>query len=258
MKKINKNSGGKTMGEHVWDNKLYKKGSRGMRVKIIQEWLCINGYNVFIDRDFGPATEYAVEQFQSREGLTVDGVVGKNTYERLVLPIKNALEPISTDERTLGELIVEYARQHLNQHPVEIGGQNKGPWVRLYMNGNEGTEWPWCAGFVSFILKQTCRQMNISLPINTSVSCDFLAASAKEKGLFMRESDVTDIAQITPGSFFLNRRTSTDWVHTGIVTRAEENVYHTIEGNTNDEGSREGYEVCERVRGYKKKDFIII
>jgi hypothetical protein len=47
-------------------------------------------------------------------------------------------------------------------------------------------------------------------------------------------------------------------VHTGIVLEANNDFYHTIEGNTNDEGSREGYEVCKRIRGYKKKDFILI
>lgn len=36
--------------------------------------------------------------------------------------------------------------------------------------------------------------------------------------------------------------------HTGIVELVEGENIHTIEGNSNDEGSREGYEVCRRVR----------
>jgi hypothetical protein len=32
----------------------------------------------------------------------------------------------------------------------------------------------------------------------------------------------------------------------------------TIEGNTNDEGSREGHEVCARTRGYDGEDFVLI
>jgi hypothetical protein len=47
-------------------------------------------------------------------------------------------------------------------------------------------------------------------------------------------------------------------VHTGIVLKAAQNVFLTIEGNTNDDGGREGYEVCRRIRGYEAKDFIII
>lgn len=41
--------------------------------------------------------------------------------------------------------------------------------------------------------------------------------------------------------------------HTGIVERVEGNILHTIEGNTNDSGSREGYEVCRKTRDKKSK-----
>lgn len=40
--------------------------------------------------------------------------------------------------------------------------------------------------------------------------------------------------------------------HTGIVEAVIDGQLHTIEGNTNDTGSREGYEVCRRVRDPKK------
>lgn len=36
--------------------------------------------------------------------------------------------------------------------------------------------------------------------------------------------------------------------HTGFVESVEGELIHTIEGNTNDTGSREGYEVCRRKR----------
>jgi hypothetical protein len=36
--------------------------------------------------------------------------------------------------------------------------------------------------------------------------------------------------------------------HTGFVESVEGDKIHTIEGNTNDEGTREGYEVCRRIR----------
>lgn len=36
--------------------------------------------------------------------------------------------------------------------------------------------------------------------------------------------------------------------HTGFVEKVEGGLIHTIEGNTNDTGSREGYEVCRRIR----------
>ena len=36
--------------------------------------------------------------------------------------------------------------------------------------------------------------------------------------------------------------------HAGIIESIEGKVLHTIEGNTNDEGIREGYEVCRKQR----------
>ena len=151
-----------------------------------------------------------------------------------------ALRELPADD-SLGNMVVAYALQHLQSSPREIGGQNKGPWVRLYMNGNEGQQWPWCAGFVSFILRQACKTMGESLPIQTSFSCDSLAHSAKSRGRFLPGRGL-DRSLIKPGMLFLNRRTATDWVHTGIVVKAEAEVFMTIEGNTNDEGSREGYD----------------
>ncbi len=239
-------------------DKIYKKGSRGKKVKLIQEWLCLQGFGLKIDGDFGAATDYAIREFQKREGLKVDGIVGNNTFTKLIKPMKDALKEISKGNKSLGQMVVAYAKQHLKQHPREIGGQNKGPWVRLYMKGYEGEAWPWCAGFASFILNQACDTLDVSLPLKTSFSCDILASGAKGKGIFLKGSTVSNRKKITPGSLFLERRTSTDWTHTGIVVDAEDTVFLTMEGNTNDEGSREGYEVCSRIRGYTNKDFILI
>lgn len=245
------------MGELDLD-RPHARGDRGSAVKIIQEWLSLGGHQLRVDGDFGPATEAAVRDFQSAAGLAADGVVGEETYAKLVAPMRAALAPIAPDGRSLGALAVEYARQHLRQHPREIGGQNRGPWVRRYMNGHEGEAWPWCAGFVCFVLRQACDALGEEMPIEASFSVDSLAASAMRHERFHAEPPPTRRGEITPGSVFLVRRTPTDWEHTGLVLAAEREVFRTIEGNTNDEGSREGYEVCARVRGYNSKDFILI
>src|SRR4030042_6571915 len=229
-------------------DKDYNKGMKGKKVRLIQKWLCLHGYWIVIDGDFGDATDAAVRKFQQEKNLQVDGIVGKKTFEKLVKPMTDALQDISPVNNALGQLIVAYTKQHLAQYPREVGGQNKGPWVRLYMEGNEGRDWPWCAGFVSFIIKQACSSLDIPLPLQTSVSCDSLAASAKEQGIFLKESEVKKKKAISPGSLFLVRRTPTDWVHTGIVLSAEDTIFYTIEGNTNDAGAREG---CEGCRGQR-------
>lgn len=239
-------------------DKNYKRGSSGPKVKLIQEWLCLRGHNVLIDGDFGPATERAVRRFQQANGLTVDGVVGPQTFGVLVKPMTDALNPIPPGNRTLGQMVVAYAEQHLAQHPREVGGENRGPWVRLYMKGSEGKGAPWCAGFACFMLESACKSLSVPQPIPSSVSSSQLAAEAKQRGIFRKGSTLTDKSAITPGSFFLVTGGPTGWKHTGIVHEAESEVLNTIEGNTNDEGSSEGYEVCRRTRGYPGIDFIII
>ena len=170
--------------------------------------------------------------------------------------MQTVLEPIKP-KATLRQTVVAYAKRHLKQHPREVGGQNRGPWVRLYMKGHEGNDYPWCAGFVSFVLKQACVAHGISLPVVQTFSCDSLAASGKQNACFVGESKV-NTESVLAGDIFLCRRTATDWTHTGIVLEVDDQTFDTIEGNTNDEGSREGYEVCQRTRAYKRKDFIAL
>lgn len=239
-------------------DKKYGLGDHGRTVRIIQEWLCLQGFLVTIDGDFGPATARAVRLFQQDYGLTSTGEVNDAVFTRLQRPLVNAMRDIEAAPGVtdFNALLIAYAQQHLRQHPREVGGQNQGPWVRFYMEEHEGADWPWCAGFAMTVLKQTCRSLGVALPFEPSISCDELAKRATSAGLFVSELDA-QLHGLPAGSLFLVRKSAADWTHVGIVTHAVEDAFDTIEGNTNDEGSREGYEVCARTRGFKDKDFIV-
>ena len=240
-------------------DRSYKKGDAGPYVKLIQEWLCLRGINLVIDGDFGSATDSAVRKFQLVSTLSVDGRVGPITYSKLIEPLTTAMKPQAANGRSLNEMVAAYAQQQLKQNPREVGGQNKGPWVRYYMRGNEGSEWPWCAGFISTLVIQACKSIRAVLPFILSDSCIELAKNAKKKNLFLSEAKVSSAKSLLkPGYIFLNRKSPDQWTHTGIVIAVEKSIFHTIEGNTNDEGSAEGYEVCQRIRSYDGKDFIKI
>jgi hypothetical protein len=239
-----------------------KRGDQGDKVKNVQEWLSLNGKGVGVDGDFGAATEKAVIRFQRSKGLDDDGVVGKKTFPELIAPMMSALQIIPSENKTFNQLVTVYAKQHLKTMPLEIGGQNCGPWVRLYTRGYEGEDYPWCAGFVSFIMRQAADTLAVPPPLKYTLSCDDLAAQAKGKGIFIRENDIVTGAvkksDLMTGYIFLVRKTGTDWTHTGLVTKFDEETFQTIEGNTNDSGDREGYEVCARTRSYGNRDFIKI
>lgn len=236
-----------------------RRGSEGKDVKRVQEWLSLHGFSVQMDGQFGPATDAAVRGFQRAHELTADGVVTEALFGTLVAPMQAAVALIAPARgEDLGALTVRYARQHLMQHPREVGGDNRGPWVRLYMKGRDGRQWRWCAGFVSYCLKQAADTLGQKLPVKQTFSCDVLAESARQGGRLL-DGDAAGVqAELAPGDLFLIRRSRSDWRHVGIITRLAEETFSTIEGNTNDLGSENGNEVLARTRSYKGRDFVRI
>lgn len=62
---------------------IYKVGSKGSKVKDIQDKLISYGYSVTDDGKFGVATDWAVRDFQYRHNLDMDGSVSDNTMKFL-------------------------------------------------------------------------------------------------------------------------------------------------------------------------------
>ena len=60
--------------------KTLKIGSKGSNVVKLQNLLKLHGYNIIVDGDFGSKTENFVEDFQDRNNLNSDGIVGKLTW----------------------------------------------------------------------------------------------------------------------------------------------------------------------------------
>ncbi len=59
-------------------------GSTGEDVEYLQKWLNAAGFgSLVVDGIFGVATEEAVKKFQKYYGLTVDGIVGPQTWATL-------------------------------------------------------------------------------------------------------------------------------------------------------------------------------
>jgi hypothetical protein len=237
----------------------YRQGNSGVRVKIIKEWLCIHDINVVIDRDYTAATEEAVRKFQTRKGLNPTGIVNKQTYGRLLLPMREAMVPIPAGYRSLGTLTVAWARQHLRSWPHEVGGNNRGPWVRLYMKGSEGEDWAWCAGFACFMVGKAREAIPPTEPLfDFDFYCPRLGSNAKRVGRFIAGTGRAKPEKLGPGCLFLSRRSSGSWFHTGIVISADASTFRTIEGNSSDDSDQDqrGYEVCSKIRDYGSYDFI--
>lgn len=227
------------------------KGASGAGVKRLQEWLTINQFKVAIDGSFGAATATVLNVFSGNP------VLDEKTWITLTTPIQIVLkgpQPLPTD---YASTVIACAKTHLGMAPVEIGGQNCGPWVRLYMDGKEGKEWPWCAGFVSFIMAEAAYFLGVETPIKPSQSSSVLVANAKKAGRWFVASKIP--SDIKAGLFVV-KGGSTGYRHTGIAYNFDltNGVFQTVEGNSNDSGSAEGYEVCSLTRSFDNKDFILL
>ncbi len=64
--------------------KTLRRGDEGEEVRVLQNLLADQGYDVDIDGNFGRGTRSAVKKFQKKNGLTADGVVGPTTLAALV------------------------------------------------------------------------------------------------------------------------------------------------------------------------------
>ena len=60
------------------------QGSRGNMVWILQAGLFVKGFETALDSVFGPNTTTQVKSFQTKNGLTADGIAGPNTFEALM------------------------------------------------------------------------------------------------------------------------------------------------------------------------------
>lgn len=92
-----------------------KSGSKGELVELVQLMLNEKGYSCgSADGIFGTKTKNAVEKYQKAKGLSVDGIVGNNTYAKLFADslLKNG---------SRGEL-VKQCQTMLNQKGYSPGG----------------------------------------------------------------------------------------------------------------------------------------
>jgi hypothetical protein len=256
---------------------IVSKGEKSEDAKRVQEWICLHKYhtpglhiNISRDGDFGPATEAAVKKFQSWYGIHPTGKVDSQTWMKLVSPMYKGFELVEFPSgTTLQDAIVFYANQLLAQHPTELRG-NRGPWVRSFMKGYDsddpiaGGEWAaWCNGFVSTVVDMACHSLGLNMDeiFPWSWSCPQsrnFAMSGKYCSKYITSEEVSanpDIA--VPGDIGFTMRGSSP-KHVFLIIEKDNTVAFTTEGNTNDDGSADGYEVCSNPRNLASGKYSII
>ncbi|QRE73641.1 glycoside hydrolase domain-containing protein [Methylobacterium aquaticum] len=208
-----------------------------------------------VDRDFGEATEDAVSLFQARHTdplgreLEVDGEIGPNTWAALFgaealsesLPL-----PAGASAR---DLVVQIAASQVGVRE-EPRYSNRGPQVDEYIRAAglnpRADSYAWCICFIQWVFKEAAR--------TDASGLSTLPRTAGVHALWkLRTNGATNVvaarqaepALIKPGMVFLFD-TGGGKGHGGIVESVAGDRLVTIEGNTNNGGSRDGYGVFRR------------
>lgn len=259
----------------AFPGRLIRRDSKDSAVvRLIQQRLRDLGYwesrpdgrrPLSVDGDFGQDTEHAVELFQARHSdldanpLEIDGRVGIQTWGALfgraavVTPVVPAAAggaaPASGRNRLLGA-VLDFAISEIGVKEDPLGS-NKGKRVVEYLASvgfPKGGE-PWCAAFVYFCFQHAARQLG--LPKNpvirsASVLDHWNRARAGGVRVLLHDEALDDPREVKPGMIFIIS-TGNGTGHTGLVKEVVGGKLVTIEGNTNDDGSREGVGVFQRI-----------
>ena len=122
-------STGASKRELAFTNGL-RLGSKGLAVKRLQEWLNLAGNGITIDGDFGPATASALNKYQTAKGITPSRspTLSAPAWSSLTQPMSSALDDSAAVPTVVSGACLKVARRHLAVHPLEVGGDNCGPW----------------------------------------------------------------------------------------------------------------------------------
>lgn len=133
----------------------------------------------------------------------------------------------------------------------EEGGANAGPRVRKYLaNAGINVAAPWCAAFVQYVSDVAANALAVPNPLD-AVKLEAYVQSyyvwAKEAGALVKPEAAL------PGDLVLYDFHGKRWDHIGLLLDTPtEGAFRSVEGNTNEAGSREGDGVLVRVRSLTK------
>jgi hypothetical protein len=196
------------------------------------------------DGNFGAETLEAVERFQARSvdtqglPLLVDGKAGPMTWAAL---FRTDTVPVETPGSALAGTVLKVAAGQIGVLEVPPGS-NSGPDVNRYLAAvNTPSGNPWCAAFVYWCFDQAAKTLNTKNPAICTAGVLDMWNQAGARGIrriASAEASNTP-GMVQPGMVFVIS-TGGGHGHAGLVESVNGVVLTTIEGNTNEGGSREG------------------
>lgn len=137
-----------------------------------------------------------------------------------------------------GAKLIIYAGNQLGVR--EATGHNDGPAVEKFLAAvGLGKGYSWCMAFVYWCAKQAAAELGLKNPLKQTGGV--LDEWNSGRGTHLSEPEIGCIGIMDHGG-----GQGHTFIVTGVFT--DKDIIHTIEGNTNDDGSREGIGVFRRTR----------
>jgi hypothetical protein len=238
-----------------YPGRIIKKGEADEAiVEAIQDGLNAHGCGpIDVNGDFDAVTDAAVKLFQARftdvDGipLVVDGKVGSITWAALF-----GEDAVPAADEAPSVLLAETLTTAKSQIGVmeQPPGSNRGPEVDTYVlrvGRNPADQLAWCAAFVYFCFDEAAKAVGRSNPVVKTAGVLDHWATAGQRGIprVTGTRAVQNPDLVRPGHIFVID-TGGGHGHLGLVVEVVGGKLITIEGNTNDGGSREGVGVFLR------------
>lgn len=233
---------------------VLKKGSRGDAVVELQTLLNSMASvkpKLVIDGILGAGTDRALKQFQREANLLADGIAGKRTWSALSqasLPNNDKISRYSFQPQSA---LADIARRYIGVTETgnNLAGDSK-ELLAIFKSDDlkikgKTDGYPWCAAFVSYCIQKLCKQSpyfsGLIPPREASVN-RLLTLWAKNNHCLIFTNRSKDL-QPKKGDIVVFT-----FSHVGIIEDTQGATLRTIEGNTNDAGSREGTMVARKTR----------
>ena len=256
-----------------------KLSDNGPDVTLTKEWLRITD---FVERQFNTrhltyhhffdvTTHFVVKRIQKYLGLEVNGLVDKTIWDYLVEPMKNTYELDANSKDDIHKLVSYYASKHLQNRACQMKRDKRytfvclvGPWVRSYMDGNDGDDFLWAQPFVCTVLDQafSTKQKKFTDMYENSFNCEDFRKRAQKENLLIYNEDLLATKYIPKiGDIYLKIDDSNIASHSGIIydiLDKKKGLYRTIEGNVSLIGDRRGYLVSLLSRNLLQSNIQIV
>ena len=200
-----------------------------------------------VDGDYGSNNVSSVKLFQSRTTdqngnlLEPDGKIGAITWACL-FGTNTVPQNTNPPKKKLAERALEIAISQIGVR--ETGGANRGPAVKKYLGSvGLGEGFSWCMAFVYWCFDEAAKEQNVKNPLvkTGGVLAGWNGATCVK---IKSTNAVNNPSLVKPGQIFILDHGQGKG-HTGFVKSVEGGFLTTIEGNSNNSGSREGIGVFE-------------